>query len=106
PFTLVTAGGPVRIINRHYGIERPQGEIGLNRVRYVGFQPDDPVIVIGDSGNAGVAARRVFGATRAEFKETLDDQKALIPRERVLGGVLGGLGILLLLRWMVKHAAP
>ena len=46
---------------------------------------EDEVLVIGESKEGGVAAGKVFGGTRGEFRKTLEEQQALIPAERVLG---------------------
>lgn len=100
PFTLVTDGGRVPIINGHYVIEHPTSERVWGQDRHVGFLPEDEVLVIGESKEGGVAAGIVFGGTRKEFRKTLEEQQALIPAERVLGCVLTGLGAVLLASWV------
>jgi hypothetical protein len=100
PFTLVTDGGRVPIINGHYVIEHPTSERVLGQDRHVGFRPEDEVLVIGESKEGGVAAGKVFGGTRGEFRKTLEEQQALIPAERVLGCLLMGLGAVLLALWV------
>src|SRR5262249_50636678 len=60
----------------------------------------DQVLVIGTSAEGGVAAAKVFGGTRAEYRTALQEQRALIAPERVLGRVMMGLGLLLLVLWV------
>jgi hypothetical protein len=103
PFTLVTGGERVPIINRRYTIEGPAWELESGRTRHVGFKPDDRVIVVGESQGGGVAASKVFGGKRAEFQKNLDEQEALIPVERVVGGLLSGIGLLLLARCVASR---
>ena len=69
-----------------------------------GFRPEDEVLVIGESKDAGVAAGKVFGGTRREFQKTLEEQQALIPAERVLGCILLGLGAVALALWVALRA--
>lgn len=97
PFTLVTGKERVLVLNRHYTIEQPRSVRDFGQDRYVGFMPQDKVLVIGEFKKGGVVADRVFGGTPEEFRKTLSmNQRVLIPVERVLGCVLMSFGLLVL----------
>jgi hypothetical protein len=94
PFTLVTGEDRVPILNGHYAIEQPKSVRDFGQDRYVGFVPEDEVLVIGEFKKGGVVAHRVFGGTREEYRKTLlMNQRVLIPVERVLGCLLMGLSL-------------
>jgi hypothetical protein len=101
PFTLVTSGERVPIINGHYAIERPRSQRQTGQDRYVGFLPDDEVLVIGEIEKGGVHAHRVFGGTPEDLRETLlMNQRIVVPLERILGCLLMGLSLVLVAPWV------
>jgi hypothetical protein len=99
-FTLLTGGRRVAIINHQYAVERPRSWQESDDDRYFGFQPYDEVLVIGEIAEGGVAARKVFGGTREEFRTDLEAQRARIPSQRALCYVATGVGVVLLASWV------
>jgi hypothetical protein len=99
-FTLLTGGRRVSIINHQYAVEHPTSRQESDEDRYFGFQPYDKVLVIGEIAEGGVAARKVFGGTRQEFRKGLEEQRVLIPSERALGYALTSVGAVLLALWV------
>jgi hypothetical protein len=100
-FTLLTGGQRVSIVNHQYAVEQPTSRQESDEDRYLGFQPYDKVLVIGEIAEGGIAARKVFGGTRQEFRKSLEEQRALIPSQRALGYALTGVGVVLLAVWVV-----
>ena len=108
PRLAVEAGGIVMIGNESYSIERghelwyDDATLGFNdrprdgSERYHGLVAGAPVtafgsVVAGAEGNE-LAARTVFGGTRAEY---LAAQRASAPFLRIFGAIFGAIGLIL-----------
>lgn len=115
PPLLIEAGGPVQVSNEGYDLlgyhERWQEE-GLNwsrseqqgTKRYFGLVAGRPVMVLGQVGPDGtVAARLVFGGSRAEYIAAQQQNAGWLPWFGLLFGLIGAglifLGVWALRRW-------
>jgi hypothetical protein len=79
-FALLAPDGTVRVVNRDYQLDAPtydeSGVDQIHEVRYKGFRPGDPVLVVGTRSADGVSAERLFGGTREEYLSLLAERAA------------------------------